>query len=89
MVSEFLMGWKKKLKIFTFQKILIEFHGIRYREVESNPNIIEEYIENVLARIDVKSIKEAKLKVIVDCGNGAACFTTPYFLGSLDVKLQL
>ncbi len=56
-------------------------------EVESNPNIIEEYIENVIERIDQNSIKDAKLKVIVDCGNGAACFTTPYLLRRLGCEV--
>lgn len=52
-------------------------------EVFTNQNIIDEYIENVLKRVDADKIRKAKLKVIVDCGSGAACFTTPYLLRKL------
>lgn len=56
-------------------------------EVISNPGIIDEYIENVLKRVDVEKIRNAKLKVIVDCGSGAACFTTPYLLRRLGCEV--
>jgi phosphomannomutase/phosphoglucomutase len=56
-------------------------------EVFENPGIIDEYIENVFNRVDKEVIKEAKLKVIVDCGSGAACFTTPYLLRKLGCEV--
>lgn len=56
-------------------------------EITYNPNIIYQYIRNVIKRVDKKSIKEAKLKVVVDCGNGAACFTTPYLLRMLGCEV--
>lgn len=52
-------------------------------EVEYNSNIIDEYIKNVVKRVDVDAISDAGLKVVVDCGSGAACFTTPYLLRRL------
>ena len=52
-------------------------------EISENSGIIEEYIENVIDRVDDDAIADAKLKVIVDCGSGAACFTTPYLLRRL------
>jgi phosphomannomutase/phosphoglucomutase len=45
--------------------------------------IIEEYIEEVLKRVDTYAIKDAKLKVVLDCGSGAGCFTAPYILQKL------
>lgn len=56
-------------------------------EVEYNSNIIDEYIENVVHRVDKESIQEAELKVVVDCGSGAACFTTPYLLRKLGCQV--
>jgi phosphomannomutase / phosphoglucomutase len=56
-------------------------------EVFENPGIIDEYIENVIKRVDSDVIKSAKLKVIVDCGSGAACFTTPYLLRKLGCEV--
>ena len=56
-------------------------------EVFENPGIIDEYIENVFKRVDIDVIKNANLKVIVDCGSGAACFTTPYLLRKLGCEV--
>lgn len=56
-------------------------------EVETNSNIIDEYIENVVGRVDEDAIQDAGLKVVVDCGSGAACFTTPYLLRKLGCKV--
>jgi phosphomannomutase/phosphoglucomutase len=56
-------------------------------EVEYNSNIIDEYIENVVRRVDADAIKDAGLKVVVDCGSGAACFTTPYLLRKLGCQV--
>lgn len=52
-----------------------------------NDKIIEEYIEEVLKRVDVKAIQEAKLKVVLDCGSGAGCFTAPAILRRLGCEL--
>jgi phosphomannomutase / phosphoglucomutase len=52
-------------------------------ELEENSSLLREYMENVISRVDADSIREAKLKVIVDCGSGAACFTTPFILREL------
>ena len=56
-------------------------------EVFENPGIIDEYVENVFKRVDIDVIKNANLKVIVDCGSGAACFTTPYLLRKLGCEV--
>jgi len=48
-----------------------------------NDRIIEEYNNEVLKRVDTKAIKDAKLKVVLDCGSGAGCFTAPYILQKL------
>lgn len=56
-------------------------------EVLENSGIIDEYIENVIERVDAEAIGSANLKVIVDCGSGAACFTTPYLLRRLGCEV--
>jgi len=56
-------------------------------DVETNPSLLDEYIENVILRVDARAIIEAKLKVIVDCGSGAACFTTPFLLRKLGCEV--
>ncbi|MDR0900970.1 MAG: phosphoglucosamine mutase [Methanobrevibacter sp.] len=57
--------------------------GILY----NNDKIIDEYIEEVLKRVDTNAIKEAKLKVVLDCGSGAGCFTAPYILQKLGCEV--
>jgi phosphomannomutase/phosphoglucomutase len=56
-------------------------------EVETNSSIIDEYIEQVISIVDGETIKDAGLKVVVDCGSGAACFTTPYLLRGLGCQV--
>jgi len=56
-------------------------------EVLENSRIIEEYIQGVISCVDKDAIKNAKLKVVVDCGSGAACFTTPYVLRELGCEV--
>lgn len=56
-------------------------------EVFNNEGIIEEYIEETLKRVDVKAIREAKLKVVVDCGSGAGSYTAPYILERLGCEV--
>lgn len=50
-------------------------------------DIIDEYIDEVLKRVDVEAIKEANLKVILDAGSGAACGTTPYIIRKLGCQI--
>ncbi|MBM4241346.1 MAG: phosphoglucosamine mutase, partial [Euryarchaeota archaeon] len=56
-------------------------------EVLGNSRIIDEYINGVISRVDKDAIENAKLKVVVDCGSGAACFTTPYVLRELGCEV--
>ena len=45
----------------------------------------EEYVNAILDIVKVKDIKRAKLRVVVDCANGAASYTTPMLLQRLGV----
>jgi len=56
-------------------------------EIFANSGIINEYVENVFNRVDRDVIKNANLNVIVDCGSGAACYTTPYLLRKLGCEV--
>jgi phosphomannomutase/phosphoglucomutase len=50
-------------------------------------DIIDEYIDEVIKRVDAEKIREAKLKVVLDCGSGAACDTTPYIVRKLGCEI--
>jgi len=53
----------------------------------SNEKINEEYVNAIRKQVDVEIIKKAGLKVVLDCANGAGCFTAPYLLESLGCKV--
>ena len=52
-----------------------------------NDNIIPEYIEEAIKRVDVDAIREANLKVVLDCGSGAGSFTAPYLVRELGCEV--
>ncbi len=52
---------------------------------ESNAN--REYIDTIISKIDADLIRKNKFRVAVDCANGASCFTTPYLLREIGVKV--
>lgn len=56
-------------------------------ESYTNDNIIQEYIDTVVENVDAKAIRDAHLKVVVDCGSGAGCYTAPYLLRKLGCEL--
>ena len=56
-------------------------------KIYTNENIIREYIDKVLENVDVEAIRAANLKVVVDCGSGAGCYTAPYLIKELGCQL--
>ena len=56
-------------------------------KIYTNENIIREYIDRVLENVDVEAIRAADLKVVVDCGSGAGCYTAPYLIKELGCQL--
>lgn len=70
-----------------FQENQLRVPWEEIKEVSDFPGLIEEYMEQVISRVDDKAIKQAELKVVVDCGSGAACYTTPYILRKLGCKV--
>ncbi|WP_407413375.1 phosphoglucosamine mutase [Methanobrevibacter sp.] len=52
-------------------------------QIYHNDNIIDEYVDEAISKVDAEAIRNAKLKVVVDCGSGAGCFTAPYLIQKL------
>ena len=52
-----------------------------------NDKIIDEYVDEAVSKVDVEAIRKAKLKVVVDCGSGAGCFTAPYLIRKLGCEV--
>ena len=49
---------------------------------------IDLYKKSILSNVDVTAIKNAKISVVLDCGNGAGCFVAPSLLNELDCKVR-
>jgi phosphomannomutase/phosphoglucomutase len=52
-----------------------------------NDKIIDEYVDEAVSKVDTDAIRNAELKVVVDCGSGAGCFTAPYLIRKLGCDL--
>jgi len=46
-------------------------------------DILDFYIEGILSLVEPEKIREKELKIVVDCGNGAGCYTMPYLLSQV------
>ncbi len=49
--------------------------------------IIPDYLVSVKSLVDVNAIRTKNLKVVLDCANGAGCYTTPYLLEELGCEV--
>ncbi|HID25932.1 MAG TPA: phosphoglucosamine mutase [Thermoplasmata archaeon] len=49
---------------------------------------IDLYKESILSNVDVKAVRDAKIKVVLDCGNGAGCVVTPSLLNDLGCDVR-
>ncbi|HIP58427.1 MAG TPA: phosphoglucosamine mutase [Archaeoglobus profundus] len=45
------------------------------------------YIDGILSKVDVDAIARKRFKVVLDCGNGAACVTSPQILKELGCEV--
>lgn len=46
----------------------------------------EDYVDSIVSKVDVEKIKKAKLKVCLDCSNGASYLTSPMLMKRLGVE---
>ncbi|RLI72129.1 phosphoglucosamine mutase [Archaeoglobales archaeon] len=45
------------------------------------------YLDGIKEKVDVDKISKKRFRVVVDCGNGAGCFTTPQLLKELGCEV--
>ena len=56
-------------------------------QIYHNDKVIDEYVDEAISKVDADAIRKAKLKVVVDCGSGAGCFTAPYLIRKLGCEV--
>ncbi|MCS4542421.1 MAG: phosphoglucosamine mutase, partial [Euryarchaeota archaeon] len=73
------------------EKILFEgkFNYVPWNKVGkiTNLNFLDTYNNTILDLVDRGPVKNTKLKVIVDPGNGTTCLTTPFLLQKLGCQI--
>ena len=62
-------------------------HWSQIGKLYHNDNIIDEYVDEAISKVDSEAIRSAKLKVVVDCGCGAGSYTAPYLLRKLGCEV--
>ncbi|WP_296883155.1 phosphoglucosamine mutase [uncultured Methanobrevibacter sp.] len=62
-------------------------HWSEIGQIYHNDKIIDEYVDEAISKVDAEAIRDAKLKVVVDCGSGAGCFTAPYLIRKLGCEV--
>jgi phosphomannomutase/phosphoglucomutase len=54
--------------------------------MEPDARTIDDYIDGIVARVDLDAIREADLRIALDCGNGAGSVASPRLLERLGVR---
>lgn len=90
-VDEYGIGIREELeekieKIF-FEKSVKRVSWDKIGHHTENRKTIREYIDEVIKRVDADTIRKANFTVVVDCGSGAASYTTPYILRELGCEV--
>lgn len=52
-----------------------------------DPSAREAYLRAIQGRVDAGAIQAARFRVVLDCGNGASCYTSPYLLRDLGCQV--
>ena len=73
--------------LLTIEKFVREGSPIALRNVgiEKNQNMLEEYVDHLLTLVDLREIRP--LKVVIDAGNGMACYTAPAIFARLNCEV--
>src|SRR5579859_1831119 len=77
---------RKLERVFSRQEYRRAFPG-EIAELSYPPRVIEAYTSELLRRVDMSGVRDAKLKVVVDCAGGTASLVLPGLLGRIGVDV--
>lgn len=65
------------------------FEGKQYKEIGTviDLNTLDQYIDTVLSFVDQKIIRESKIRIVMDCGNGVQSLVAPVIARKLGCEL--
>jgi len=74
---------ENEIESIFYSKKFMENHNLQIGNLYVYNNANEEYISEVISKVDLNLIKSKKFKVVADCSNGASFSTTPELLRRL------
>ncbi|NDU76440.1 NTP transferase domain-containing protein [Actinomadura sp. DSM 109109] len=80
-------GAQRKLeRVFGRQEYRRAFPG-EIAELTYPPRVVETYTRDLLRRVDIRGVREAGLKIVLDCAGGVASLVLPSLLGKVGVEV--
>jgi phosphomannomutase/phosphoglucomutase len=80
---------EEEIEKIYFDKSFIAADWKNIGKISYLDNAIDVYIKGVISKVDLDLIKEKKLHVVLDCGNGAGSLVEPTLLKKLGCKVTL
>ncbi|MBO2460811.1 mannose-1-phosphate guanyltransferase [Actinomadura violacea] len=77
---------RKLERVFGRQEYRRAFPG-EIAELTYPPRVVETYTRDLLDRIDISGVREAGLKIVLDCAGGVASLVLPSLLGRVGVEV--
>ncbi|MDL4812917.1 mannose-1-phosphate guanyltransferase [Actinomadura opuntiae] len=77
---------RKLERVFGRQEYRRAFPG-EIAELSYPPRVVETYTRDLLRRIDISGVREAGLKIVLDCAGGVASLVLPSLLGMVGVEV--
>ncbi|MBE1536067.1 mannose-1-phosphate guanyltransferase [Actinomadura algeriensis] len=80
-------GAQRKLeRVFGRQEYRRAFPG-EIAELTYPPRVVETYIRELLRGVDISGVREAGLKIVLDCAGGVSSLVLPALLGQIGVEV--
>jgi mannose-1-phosphate guanylyltransferase/phosphomannomutase len=77
---------RKLERVFGRQEYRRAFPG-EIAELTYPPRVVETYTRDLLRRVDIRGVREAGLKIVLDCAGGVASLVLPNLLGKVGVEV--
>src|SRR5262249_5998198 len=80
-------GARRKLeRVFSRQEYRRAFPG-EIAELVYPPRRVESYVNELLRTVDLEGVRDAGLKIVIDCAGGTASLVLPALLGQIGVEV--
>lgn len=80
-------AWEEAIEAIHFEGTARPVSWDRVGSVTPTAGANGSYLDAVLAGVDADAIRRAKMRVVLDCANGAGCLTSPYLLERLGCEV--